>query len=146
MTDVRSGHQEILVANFRHTSVGAATVDRAVLADDITVPDFDFRLSFRRKRNVLWGHTDDRAMSDEISAADRNFTFDHDVRLHDCLLADCHMRSNDRKRTDLHIGADFCIRIDDCCRMNLLLRHLSDFDIRTLGFLAYNTPASLKLK
>ena len=48
--------------------------------------------------------------------------------------------------TDLYIGADFCIRIDDCCRMNLLLRHLSDFDIRTSGFLAYNTPASLKLK
>jgi hypothetical protein len=30
--------------------------------------------------------------------------------------------------------------------MNLLLRHLLDFDIRTSDFVAYNTPASLKLK
>src|SRR4030095_2830769 len=75
VTDVRAGHQEILVPNFRRTSIGAAPVDRAVLADDITVSDFDTRLSFLGKRNILWRHTDDRAVSDEISTADRNFAF-----------------------------------------------------------------------
>ena len=60
-------------------------MDRAVLADNIVVPDFDFRLSFQRKRNILRWHTDDRAVSDEISAADRDLAFDHHVRLHDGL-------------------------------------------------------------
>ena len=79
----------------RGAAVGAAAMDRAVLADNIVVPDFDLRLSFRRKRNILRWHTDDRAVSNEISAADRDLAFDHHVRLHDRVVADCHIRSND---------------------------------------------------
>jgi hypothetical protein len=97
MTDVRSGHQEIFIANFRHTSVGAAAMDCAVLANDIVVPDFDLRLSFRRKRNILWRHTYDCAMPDQISATDCNFGFDYNVRLHGRFLADCYVRPNNRK-------------------------------------------------
>jgi hypothetical protein len=33
-------------------------------------------------------------------------------------IADCHLRPNNRKRTDPHIRADFRIRIDDCGGMN----------------------------
>src|SRR5262245_30398815 len=139
MTDVRAGHKEILVTKFRRTSVGAAAVDRAVLADDIVVSDFDFRLSFRRKRNVLRRHTDDPAVSDGVSAADYNVAFDHDVRLHYRFFADRHMRPNDREWADLHIGGEFRIRIDDCRRVNFRVRHVLDFS-------RYNTPASLKLK
>src|SRR5436190_11102566 len=95
VTDVRSAHQKILVANCCGAVVGAASVDRAVLADNIVVPDFHFRPSFWRKRNILRWHTDDRAVSDEISTADRDFAFDHDVRLHDGLPADCYIRPND---------------------------------------------------
>src|SRR4051812_12706679 len=80
MANVRSAHQKILVANSCGAAVGTAAVDRAVLTDNIVVSDFDFRLSFQRKRNILRWHTDDRAVPDEISAADRNFSFDHDVR------------------------------------------------------------------
>src|SRR4030095_3333359 len=66
-------------------------------------------------------------MSYEISATDRDLAFDHHVRLHDSLLADCHLRSNDREGADLHIGADFRIRIDNCCSMNLHVAHLSSW-------------------
>jgi hypothetical protein len=132
VTDVRSGHQEIFIANFRHTSVGAAAMDCAVLANDIVVPDFDLRLSFRRKRNILGRRTYDCAVPDEISATDRNFGFDYNVRLHDRFLADCYVRPNNGKGSDLGIGANFRIRIDDCGRMNFHVRHVSDlgFDLR----------------
>jgi hypothetical protein len=85
-------------------------------------------------------------VSDEISVSGYDLAFDHHVRLHDGLIANCYVRPNDRKRTDLHRVADFCIRIDDSRRMNLRVRHISDFDIRISDFRAYNTPASLKLK
>src|SRR6266576_2424290 len=70
VTNVRSAHQKILVANFRGAAVGAAAMNRAVLADNIVVADFDLRLSFQRKRNILRWHSDDRAVSDEISTGD----------------------------------------------------------------------------
>src|SRR5215211_7059135 len=101
-------------------------MDRAVLADDIVVPDFDSRLSFRRKRNILRRRTDNRAVSDEISAADRDLALDHHVRLYGRFLADYHSWPNDREGANLHIGAEPCIWIDDGCRMNLLIRHVSD--------------------
>ena len=81
MTDVCSAHQKVLVADCCGAAVGAAAVDRAVLADDIVVPDFDFRFSFRRKRNILRWYANDRAVSDEISAADRDVAFDHHVTI-----------------------------------------------------------------
>src|SRR4029077_2827400 len=95
VTDVRSAHQKILVANFRGAAIGATAMNRAVLADNIVVSYLDFRLSFQRKRNILRWHTDDRAVSDEISTADCDLAFDHHVRLHDGLPADCHTRPND---------------------------------------------------
>ena len=113
--------------------------------DEFDVRDGDWRQD-DDELNILRWRTDDRAVSDEISAADRDLAFDHHVRLHDRVIADCHLRPNKRKRTDLHILADFRIRIDDCGGMNFRVRHVSGFGIRTSDFCDYNTPASLKLK
>src|SRR4029450_263976 len=111
MTDVRSAHQKILVANCCGAAIGTATVDGAVLADNIVVPDFNFGFSFWRKRDILRWHTDDHAVSDEISTADRDLAFDHHVRLHDGFVADCHIRPNDLEWPDLDISADLRIGI-----------------------------------
>ena len=95
VTEVCSAHQKILVSDCCGAVLGAAAVDRAVLADNIVVADFDFRLSFWRKRNILRWDTDNGAVSDEISATNRNLPFDHHVRLHDRVGADCHLWPND---------------------------------------------------
>jgi hypothetical protein len=83
VTDVRSAHQKILVANFRGAAIGAAAMDRAVLSDNIVVPDFDFRFSFCGKTKHPAVAHQHRAVSDEISATDGDLAFDHHVRLHD---------------------------------------------------------------
>jgi hypothetical protein len=135
VTDVRSAHQEIPVTNFCSAPIGAASVDRAVLTDNVVVPNFNFGFSFRRKRNILRWRTNDRAMSDKISAAYCDLTFDHHVRLNDRFVADRCAWSNDRKWTDLDILAYFRLRIDDRSGMNFRLRHVSDFKIGTSDFL-----------
>jgi hypothetical protein len=136
VTDVRSGHQEIFITDFCGAVLGSAAMNGAVFADDVVVADLDLRFSLGRKRYILWRRTDDRAVSDKISRADRDFSFNHDVRLHDRFVADRHLRSNYRKRPDLGPGADFRARVDNRCGMNLCLDH----------FLPHSTPASLKLK
>ena len=72
-------------------------------------------------------YANDRAVSDEISAADRDVAFDHHVRLHDRVVADCHIWPNDREWPDLHTLADFRFRIDDRCSMNLHIARLSSW-------------------
>ena len=52
VTDVRSAHQKIVVANFRGAAVGAASMDRAVLADNIVVTDFRSRPRLRSPRAI----------------------------------------------------------------------------------------------
>jgi hypothetical protein len=99
-------------------------VDGAVLADDVVPPNFNLGVSFWRKRNILRRRADDRAVADEISVSSYDLAFDHHVRLHDGLITNCYVRPNDRKRTDLHIVADSCIRIDDSSGMNLRVSHI----------------------
>src|SRR2546423_5305441 len=146
MSDMRPGHEEILIADFCGAAIGAAPVDGAVLADDVAVPNFDLGISFWRKRNILRRHPDNGAVPDQVSVSGCDLAVDHHVRLQDGLIADRYVRPNYRKRTDLHLVADSRIRIDDSHGMNLGVRHTSDFDIRISDFRAYNTPASLKLK
>ena len=49
VSDMRSDHQEILVADFRRAALGGAAMNGAVFADNIVVSDLDLRFSFRRK-------------------------------------------------------------------------------------------------
>ena len=146
MTNVHSSHEEILVGDFCGAPIGTAPVNGAVLADDVVISNFNFGVSFWRERKILRRRPDDSAVSDKISVSDYDLAFDHDVRLHDGLIANCYPLPNDRKRPDLHIVADSCIRIDDSRGMDLRVRHISDLPIRISDFPAYNTPASLKLK
>ncbi len=75
--DMRSTHQKIFVADSGDTALRAAAMDRAVFADDVVVADFYHRFSFRRKGKILRWRANDRAVSDEVSAADRYLSFDH---------------------------------------------------------------------
>src|SRR3977135_148244 len=69
-------------------------------------------------------------MPDEVASTNFDFSFNHDVRLHDRFFAGGRLRSDYGKRTYLHIYTHSRRRIDNCCRMNLGAAHLSDFDIR----------------
>src|SRR4029077_2355169 len=110
MTDVCAGHQKIFITDFCGAALGGGAMNGAVFADDVVFPNLDLRFSLGRKRYILWRRTDDRAVSDKISRADRNFSFNDDVRLHDRFVADRHLRSNYRKRPDLGARADFRAR------------------------------------
>ena len=54
-------------------------MNRTVFANDVVTANLDFRFSFRRKRDVLRQRANDRAVANEISGADCDFAFDHDV-------------------------------------------------------------------
>ena len=96
VSDVRSGHEKILVADFGHTAFGAAAMDGAMLANDIVVSDRDVGLAFGGKGKVLRRGSDDCGVSNEVSRADRNIRLDHRVRLDYRFFTDNDVCSNHR--------------------------------------------------
>ena len=64
VTDVRSGHQKIVIADFCSAVLGGPTMNGTVFANDVVVSDRNLRFSVRRKRNILRRRTDDCAVSD----------------------------------------------------------------------------------
>jgi hypothetical protein len=129
VTKMRTCHQKIFVADFCRASVRAPAMNRAVFANDILIANLNPRFSFRRERNVLRRRANNGAVSDEITGPDSDFSLNHDMCLHDRIVADHHFWSDRRKWTDFDIGADSRVRIENRRGMNL-----------------QSTPASLKLK
>ena len=129
VSDVRAYHQKIFVANFCDAAFGAATVNRAKLADNIFVADLDPGLSFRRKGKVLRRRADHRSVTDQVIDSDRNIAFDDDVRLNCRSFTDDYLAADHGVRSDLDISSEFRRRVDDGRWMNF-----------------QSTPASLKLK
>src|SRR5207249_8990984 len=97
---MRPRHQEIVISDFRDATVGAATMNRTILANDVVVSDFDLRFSFWRKRKILRWRANNRAMSDKIARSDRYIAFNDHVRLHDRFIADYHLWPDYGERTD----------------------------------------------
>ena len=54
-------------------------MDGAVFANDILIANLDPRFSFRRERNVLRRRANNGTVSDEITSADDDFSFNHDM-------------------------------------------------------------------
>ena len=79
MAYVCSGHQKILIADFRRASLDRAAMNGAVLADDVVVADLDLRFSIRRERNILRRRSDHRAMSNEIADPYCDIAFNDNV-------------------------------------------------------------------
>src|ERR687888_513129 len=77
VTDVRSGHEVVFVADLCRTAIGAAAVNGAMLADDIIVADFHSRPFRQRKREVLWLRANDCCVPDHVPFADRNLALNH---------------------------------------------------------------------
>src|SRR5438094_6689738 len=121
---VGSSHQKILVAEFRRASFRRAAMNGAVLADNVVVADLNFGCSLGRKRNILWRGADHRAVANEITVTNLNFSFDDDVRLNDRFVSDHYLRSNPGKRSDFYIIFDSRSRIDNRSGMNLRGAHL----------------------
>src|SRR5918996_3883948 len=123
VTEMRADHQKIVVADFGRASVCASTMDRAVFANDILIANLDPRFSFWRERNVLRRRANNGAVPDEIVCADRRITFDHNMRLQNCLVANHCFRTNHGKRPDFDIGVDSRTRINKGGGMNLYRSH-----------------------
>ena len=64
--DVRAGHKEVFISNFRRASVRAPAMNRAMLANHVLIADFDKCFSVGRKRNVLRRGADDRRMLNHV--------------------------------------------------------------------------------
>jgi hypothetical protein len=79
VTEVRSGHQKIFVADYGRAPVRAPAMDGAVFANDVLIANFDPRFSFRRERKILRRRANNGAVSDEITSADDDFSFNHDM-------------------------------------------------------------------
>src|SRR5438067_1714299 len=90
----RAGALNLLIADFCGAAIGTPPVDGAVLADDVVLPNFNLGISFRRKRNILRRRPDYGTVSDHVSVPGCDLAFDHHVRLHDSLIANCYVRSN----------------------------------------------------
>jgi hypothetical protein len=76
---MRTSHQKIFVADFGRAAVRTPAMDSAVFANDILIANLDPRFSFRRERNVLRRRANNCAVSDEITAANGDFSFNHDM-------------------------------------------------------------------
>ena len=123
VADMRPRHQEIVISEFCDATVGAATMNRTIFANDVVVSDFDLRSSFWRERKILRRHANNRAISDKIARSDRDISLDDNVRLHDRLITYHRVRADHRERTDLDVGAELRIGSDKCRRMNFSAAH-----------------------
>ncbi len=66
MSDVRPGHEKIFVTDLGHAVFSAPSMDRAMLANYICVPDRDVGLAFGRKGKVLRRGADNCARPDHV--------------------------------------------------------------------------------
>lgn len=129
MADVRSDHEEIVVADDGCAPRNCAAMDRAIFAENVPFADSDAATHDWIEIQVLRRRSDDGAVPDQVLRSDLHFAFEHNVRLQRAAGGDCHSRADDRVGADGNILRDSRRRIDDRCRMNL-----------------QSTPASLKLK
>ena len=129
VTDVRPGHEKIVVADFGDAALGAAAVDGAMLANHIFVSNRDVGLAFRRKGKVLRRAAENCAVPDQVGRADRDTGFNDNVRFNGRSFADDDIPADHGVRSDRDVSPDLRRWIDDRRWMNF-----------------HSTPASLKLK
>src|SRR6516162_4382389 len=132
---MRACHQKIFAADFGCAALGAAAMNRAILADDVVVSDLHSRFPFGRERNILRRRADDCAVSNEISAPDCDLAFNYHMRLRHVFFTEHHLWPDDRERSDLHTHTDLGSLMDKSRSMNSHAAHLiSDFEIRISDF------------
>jgi hypothetical protein len=123
VSDVRSGHQEIFIADFGGASIGCPAMNRAMFTNNIFVPNLDPRFALGGKRKILGRRADDRAMSDKIAVSNQYFALDYGMRLNGCFLADGDVWADYRIRPNLNPTSDLRLRIDDRSGMNFDVAH-----------------------
>src|SRR5258708_184030 len=103
MSHVRIRHQQIVVADVRHSPiVGGAAIHRDGFAKHVAVADFEKRglaLLFLVLRRVAQGSE----LKNLVAGADARRSVDHRVRADPSAGADDHIRTDDRERTDLDV-------------------------------------------
>ena len=104
-------------------------MDCDVLADDVSIADFDRARCARLETQILRPRADDRAVANLVRRTQSDRAFNDGMRLHDRARADFHLRADAGVGSDLHLLAEPRRRIDHRGRMNF-----------------HSTPISLKLK
>jgi hypothetical protein len=129
VADVCAGHQIVFVADFRHATLRATSVNGAIFADYVLIAHLDPCFPLGREGKVLRRSADYCAMPNEIAGANGNVSFYDDVRLNCHSFANRNTRADDRIWSQLDVGSDLGRWIDNGGRVNF-----------------QSTPASLKLK
>ncbi len=126
---VRAGHEEIAIAHDGGAVLRGAAMNRAMLANDIVLADFDPAAGGRVEPEILGRAANDGAVADECFSPDPHRALDHHMGAKHDFVAQNRLRPDDRKRPDFHVRAERSARLHDGGRVHL-----------------HNTPASRKLK
>ena len=114
--EMRAGHEKIIVAEASRGIRGRSAMNRDVLADEVAVADLHRTLRALLETQILRRAANDCAVSNLVRRAQPDCAFNHDMRLHDRVRANFHLRPDQGIRSDLDVLAEAGAGIDDRSR------------------------------
>ena len=136
MGNMRTFHQDIVIANHGLTASMRGTVDDHILADDIIVTD-DTLGFFSAEVEILWQGTDNRALMHLVTTPHSRAVQDAYERKDDAVVTNFHISLDICERKYLAVLADFRSRVDFCsctyftCHNYFLLSFINSFSTST---------------
>src|SRR4051794_23915293 len=129
VSDMRTRHQETVVANDGRAPFRCPAMDRAMLANHVAISDLNATARAGLEAKILRRSADHRAMANEITGAQTHRAFQDHVRLDNRSIADDNLTANDSVSSYFNLAPDLDRAVDQRRGVNL-----------------QSTPASLKLK
>ena len=118
VTDMRVGHQEIVIADPRYpTAPLGAAMNIDIFTKDVVMADREKRI-FTLEFEILGLKTDGRKRIKLVALADFRGAFDDDVRLETAALPDVDARTDRAIRADPDLISDHRLGTDNRRRMN----------------------------